>query len=108
MEYRISIVNDSILIKVLGPFNKTAVYSAGVFLKPLLKGVSTKITMDIDDLKDEREMVFHMGLVNAFRKVIDQVGGKLFVKTDKPAVREYLRSTGLDKIFDTTEKQLLN
>lgn len=108
MEYRISIINDSLLIKVLGPFNKSAIHSAGIFLKPLLESISSKITMDIDDLEDERDMVFHIGLVNAFRKEIDQAGGKLFVKTDKPSVRKYLRSTGLDRIFDTTGGHLLN
>lgn len=108
MEYRISIINDSVLIKVLRPFSKYAIYSASSFLKPFMKGVSTKITLDIDDIIDGRDMVFHLGLVNAFRKEIDQAGGKLFIKTDKPDVRKYLRKTGLDRIFNTEAGQLLN
>ncbi len=107
MEYRISFMEDSILIKVLGSFNRNAIHSVGSFLKPFLKGISTKITLDIDGLKDEREIVFHFGLVNAFRKEIDQAGGKLYVRTSRPVVRKYLAKTGLDKIFNTKDEQFL-
>jgi anti-anti-sigma regulatory factor len=108
MEYRISVINDSILIKVLGPFSKYAIYSAKTLLKPILKNVSKKIILDISDLKNIKEMVFHLGLVNAFKKEIDQAGGKLFIKTDEPVVHKYLQKTGLDRIFNSAGGQLLN
>jgi anti-anti-sigma regulatory factor len=99
MEYRISKLKESILIKVLGPFNKNAVHSVSTFLEPFLSGNSTRITLDIDNLKDEREIVFHLGLVNAFKKAIDQVGGKLTVRAESSCIRSYLNKTGMDRIF---------
>lgn len=108
MEYRVYMTSDSISIKVMGPFNKNAIYSAGQFMKSLLNGAPARVTLDIDDLQDEREMIFHMGLVNAFKKEIDRAGGKLLVKTEKQSLRRYLRNTGMDRIFDTGNGQLMN
>ncbi|MFH0976379.1 MAG: hypothetical protein V1874_11415 [Spirochaetota bacterium] len=99
MEYKISKITDSIVIKVMGPFNKNAVHSVSTFLKPFLNGNSTDITLDIDNLEDEREIVFHIGLVNAFKKAIEQVGGKLSVRAERSSVRKYLSNTGIDRIF---------
>ena len=99
MEYRISKLKESILIKVVGPFNKKAVHSVSTFLEPLLSGNFTNITLDIDNLEDEREIVFHLGLVNAFKKAIDQVGGKLSVRAERSSIRKYMDKTGMNRIF---------
>ncbi len=106
MEYRISLLEDSVLIKVLGTLNRNAVYSVSSFIRPFLKGTKTKITLDVDDLEDEKEMVFHFGLINAFKKEIDQAGGKLTVRAGRERVKKYLRSTRLDKLFSIADPQL--
>jgi len=99
MEYRISTIDDYTLIKVLGPFNRNAIHSVSKFLKPFLKGNSRKITLDIDNLVNEKDMVFHVGLLNAFRKEIDQAGGTMQVQAENVSLRQYLSAMRLDRIF---------
>ena len=108
MEYKITKQKDSILIKVFGPFSKNAINLAGVFLQPILINISKKIILDIGDLNEAREMIFHFGLVNSFRKEIDQAGGELFVKTHDPVMKKYLYNTGLGRLFQTDAGKLLN
>jgi hypothetical protein len=105
MEYKISSLKDSVLIKVLGPLNRNAIYSVSTFIKPFLKGASTKITLDVDGLEDEKEMVFHLGLINAFKKEIDQAGGKLTVMADRASIKKYLKATRLNKLFNISDPQ---
>ena len=107
MEYRISKQNDSILVKVLGPFSKNAINMAGVFLKPILINVSRKIILDISELKEAREMIFHFGLINAFKKEIEQAGGELFVKTNETVMQKYLHNTGLYRLFKAADGKLI-
>jgi len=99
MEYRVKKLKESILIKVIGPINKNAKYSARSFLEPFLDGRFTNITLDIDNLENDREIVCHIGLVNSFKKAIDQVGGKLFLKVERSSIRKYLHKTGMDRLF---------
>jgi anti-anti-sigma factor len=99
MEYRISKKNDSVHITVLGPLNRNAVHSVSGFIRPFLKGGSTNISIDIDDLKDEHDMVFNIGLINAFKKEIEQAGGHMRLKSKSRILKNYLNQTGMGRLF---------
>src|SRR5208337_3826905 len=98
MEYWISESKDHILVKATGMLDRHAIYSVGTFIRPLLKGGSPRIVLDIDGLEEEREMIFHVGLINAFKREIEQAGGSLTVLANRPHIVNFLRSTGLDRI----------
>ncbi len=105
MEYRISILNDALLIKVLGPLNRKAVYTVGALIRPLVTGHSPRIILDVEGLEYEKEMVYHLGLINAFKKEIEQAGGSFTLAAGRNRITKYLRMAGLDKLFNISDTQ---
>jgi anti-anti-sigma regulatory factor len=107
VEYRISEMRNKTIIFVSGNINRNAIYRVSTFLKPLLNRKPLAIVLDIDGLEDERDMTYHAGLVNAFRREIEQAGGILLIKTTRPSFLNYLRTTGMKRIFNIVDNSRL-
>jgi len=103
MEYRISKTGDTTTIFVSGYLNRNAKYRVSTFLKPLLNRKPLTIVLDVDGLEDEKDITYHAGLVIAFKKEIDQAGGILLIRTERPSFLNYLRTTGIEKIFNLVD-----
>jgi hypothetical protein len=107
MEYRILKRKNSTLITAKGIPERQAVFAVGTLIRTLLENGPPKIILDIDGLEGEREIFLQIGIINAFKKEIRQAGGSLTVMTNRPHIKNFLSSTGLDRIFPVTDDSLL-
>mgnify|MGYP001315091161 CR=1 FL=1 len=99
MNYTISKMNDHTLIKVSGRVNGKTVISAGSFINELDIIFPETIILDVDGLEDEREMFYHVALINSFKKQVELAGGILKIRANRLSIRKYLGITGLKKLF---------
>jgi len=100
LEYRVTTLKTHVNIKVIGPFIKNSMYTVSTFLKPFLQNADPIFYLDIDDLENDKEVIFYLGLINAFKKEIEQAGGVLFVKAGRPSIEKFFQKSRLDKIFN--------
>ena len=98
MNYTISRMKDHTLIKASGKINAGAVISAGSFVHELAL-ISETVILDVDGLEDEREMFYHVTLINSFKKEVELAGGILKIRANRLSIRKYLSLTGLKKLF---------
>ncbi len=109
MEYRVIVLKTQTVIKVIGPFMRSSIYTVSSFLKPLINNSAPSICLDIDGLSDEGgNMIFYVGLLNAFKKEIKQAGGTLCIQASRPKVKSFFQKYRLDKMFNfIQDKQIL-
>lgn len=96
-------MKDHILIEVSGSIDRGNVISAGSFIRELNITYPETVIIDIDGLEDEREMFYHVSLINILKKEVEQAGGIFRVRASRFSIRKYLRMTGLDNIFSFDE-----
>ena len=99
MEYKTSKLENSIIVEVSGRIDKGGVISAGAYARSLHEYNSVNIILDVDGLEDEREMFYHVALINTFKKEAEQGGGTFRLRSSRRSLKSYLSMTGLDRLF---------
>jgi len=99
LNYSVLEKEENTEIKVSGKICKAAVLSSGNFIRSLIEKGTTSITLDIDGLEDDREMIYHVALINSFKKASDYAGGDFVLVSNRSSVRKYLSKTGLERLF---------
>lgn len=99
MNYSIYEVDHCTVVKVSGKISRSAVLSSGAFARSLIEKNIINIILHIDGLEDERELIYHVALINSFKKAIENAGGDFVVISNRDAMKNYLLSTGLSRIF---------
>ena len=107
LNYSIFKKNVTAVIKASGKISKGAVLSSGNFIRSLISGGSTNITLDIDGLEDEREMIYHVALINSFKKEVERAGGVFTLVATRPSVQTYLSISGLSRLFIYKEQPVI-
>jgi anti-anti-sigma regulatory factor len=99
LNYSVLEKEENTEVKVSGKICKAAVLSSGSFIRSLIEKGAANITLDIDGLEDEREMIYHVALINSFKKASDYAGGDFVLVSNRSSVRKYLSRTGLERLF---------
>ena len=99
MNYSVFEKDADIEVKVSGKISSGAVLSSGAFIRSLLERGAASITLNIDGLDDEREMIYHVALINSFKKEVGRMNKIFTLVTTRPSVQAYLSVTGLAGIF---------
>jgi anti-anti-sigma regulatory factor len=113
MDYIVDKKDDYVFIKITGKLNKNAIYSVREFLDPILNQSRPKIVIDLSDLYDDKDVVYQIGLINAFKKEIDLKGGSFKVNSLSPGMEKYFIENRFDYLFDigninNKDHQILN
>jgi hypothetical protein len=107
LNYTISKMKDHILIEVSGNIDRGNVMSAGSFIRELDIIYPETVILDVDGLEDEREMFYHVSLINTFKKEVEQAGGVLKIRATGLSIKKYLSITGLKNLFLFDETVML-
>lgn len=99
MNYKISKMQGYTLLEIAGSIDSRAVISAGSFIRELRISYPETVILDIDGLEEQREMFYHVALINSIKKVVEQSGGILKVRASGLPVKRYLSIMGLKKLF---------
>lgn len=99
LNYSVFKKNKTAVVKASGKICRAAVLSSGNFVRGLLEKGYADITLDIDSLDDEREMLYHIALINSFKKEVERAGGIFTLVSTRPAVKAYLSICGLERLF---------
>jgi len=99
LNYSIYETDYCTIVKVSGKISKGAVLSSGAFIRSLIERDILNIILHIDGLEDERDLIYHIALINSFKKAVENAGGDFVVISNRDALRSYLLSTGLSRIF---------
>ncbi|MBN2040126.1 MAG: hypothetical protein JW864_08805 [Spirochaetes bacterium] len=102
MNYIVSKEKDHFLIKMSGKFNKNATFNVREFLTPMLSLPNPKIVVDLSELPAGKDLVYQVGLLNAFRKEVDFAGGIFQINSLSPEMKNYFSQNRLDHIFEMT------
>ncbi len=100
MEYHVTEKKDYSIVKVMGRFNRNAVYSVRQFVMPLLVRNRFGIALDMKDVTEEMDPIFQVGLLNAFRRELDFAGANLKVSSLNNGLREYFARNRMDEFFE--------
>jgi anti-anti-sigma regulatory factor len=100
MDYIVNKNKDHVLIKIAGKLNKNAIYNVREFLDAILNHPKPKVVIDLSELQEDKDVVYQVGLINAFKKEIDLAGGKFKVNSLSPGVQKYFTENRLDRLFD--------
>ncbi|NMC40833.1 MAG: hypothetical protein GYA43_06635 [Bacteroidales bacterium] len=60
--------------------------------------------LDMGGLEDEKEMIYHVALINSFRKTAEQAGGRFVLISASEALKCYLKLSGIERMFTASEK----
>ena len=99
MNYEISRLKDCTVIEASGKIDRAAVISASSYLRGLDIDYPETVILDINGIEDEREMFYHVALINTVKKGVEQSGGTFILRASGASVRRYMRITGLDMLF---------
>lgn len=99
MNYSVLEKNGKTVVKVSGKLSSAAVLSSGTFIRSLIERCGSNITLDIDGLEDEREMIYHVALINSFKKAVESKGGVFILISNRSVFKGYLSKTGLGRLF---------
>jgi anti-anti-sigma factor len=99
LNYLIYETDNCTVVKVSGKISKSAVLSSGAFIRSLIERDILNIILHIDGLEDERDLIYHIALINSFKKAVENAGGDFVVISNRDALKNYLSSTGLSRIF---------
>ncbi|MDY6970209.1 MAG: hypothetical protein SVR08_16360 [Spirochaetota bacterium] len=104
MEYQIIEKKGYYIVKVLGKFNRKAIYSVRQNLEPLLMKPNPIIVIDMGELTvEEAELIYQIGLLTAIRKGVKLAGGTIKICSLKPNIMGFLHKNRLDVLFDLYE-----
>ncbi len=107
MNYALRRLDDYTLIELSGRVDGPIVVAAGGLVRKM--GISSPgtVILDIDGLDEQREMFYHVALINTFKKEVEQKGGILKLRVTSHPILKYLSMTGLKKLFVFDEQPLL-
>ena len=66
----------------------------------MLNQPDPKIVIDLSEMFEENDIVYQVGLINAFKKVVDLAGGIFLVNSLSPEIKNYFNKHRLDHIFE--------
>ncbi len=99
MNYSVVEKKGNTEVRVSGKLSKYAILSAGIFIRSLIERCGSNITLDVDGLEDEREMIYHVALINSFKKAVENRGGSFTLVSNSTGLQRYLSGTGLARLF---------
>jgi len=99
LNYSVSEKNENTEIRVSGRLNKGAVIASGNFIRSLIDRGASEITLNIDGLDDDREMVYHIALINSFKKETERANKIFKLVSTRSSIQKYLSITGLSMLF---------
>ena len=103
LNYTIITGNGTLTVKVSGRIDKGAVIGCRSFVLSLIEKGYLNFRLDLKDLEDEREMIYHAALINSFRNIIEQAGGRFVLVSVSEALKYYLKLSGIGRLFPVTE-----
>mgnify|MGYP001194193816 CR=1 FL=1 len=104
MNYTIITGNGTLTVRVSGSIDRGAVISSRSFVQSLIEKGYLNFILDMENLGDEREMIYHVALINSFRNSVEQAGGRFTLLSASESLKCYLSLSGLGRLFPVTEK----
>jgi anti-anti-sigma factor len=99
MNYGFEYQEDFLVVKLSGPVGANERLMTKQFLLQSLRRSHKKIIVDLAGLRGG-EAVYCVGVLNALKKEVQLLGGKLKLCSLTPEVSRYFRENRLDLIFD--------
>lgn len=99
MEFQVTEKSNYSVVRVKGRLNRTAVYSVRRLVAPLFLRNRNGIALDMGGVPEEKELIYQVGFLNAFRKEAALAGAELRICSLRQKIKEYVVENRMDEFF---------